>query len=50
MNWRRECSDIESEDERTLIVTVLGDLVSGAQETSVGHAVNVAETVVGVEG
>ncbi|KAF8504873.1 hypothetical protein F5888DRAFT_1853697 [Russula emetica] len=38
MNWRRECSDIESEDERTLIVTVLGDLVSGAQETSVGHA------------
>jgi hypothetical protein len=52
MNWRlgRECADIESEDERTLIVTILGDLVSGAQGTTVGHTVNLAEMVVGVEG
>jgi hypothetical protein len=50
MNWRRECSNIESEDERTPIAAVLGDFVSGTQGIPAGHTVDVAETVVGVEG
>jgi hypothetical protein len=36
--------------ERTLISSVLGDLVSRAQGTSVRHTVNVVEMVVGAEG